>query len=47
MSENNDSFDVENAIAESSKSVLESFISKIEPNLPPEKVEELRKIATE
>ena len=40
-------FDMENAIAESSKSVLESFMSKIEPNLSPEKVAELQKVVTE
>ena len=40
-------FDTEVAMAKSSKSVLESFISKIEPSLTPEKVAELREIATE
>lgn len=38
---------IEKATAESSKEVLESFISKIEADLPPEKVAELRKIITE
>lgn len=40
-------FDMESAINKSSKSVLESFISKIEAQLPPEKDIELRKIVSE
>ena len=41
------SFDIEKSMSESFKSVLESFISKIEPNLTPKKVVELRKIVAE
>lgn len=37
-------FDSEKAFTESSKDVLENFVSKIEPNLTQEKVVELRKI---
>lgn len=40
-------FNIEKSIAESSKSVLESFISKIEPKLAPEKATELKKIVSE
>lgn len=40
-------FNMETAITESSKSVLESFVSKIEPQLALEKVTELRKIVAE
>ncbi len=40
-------FDVNNALTESSKSVLESFVSKLEPKFTPEKITELRKMVFE
>jgi hypothetical protein len=40
-------FDTNQAVMDSSKAILESFISKVEPQLPPQKVEELKKIVAE